>query len=173
MGFIICIFKQSIAMWTYALLLWLVGNSRGHFLSFYFQCLRSLTQKSCCTKVRQLNVVLQMLLDTHAVKTLLLEVPSLGGQVLLVLTIVSLQDGNWWCYIRWLFDCSVTYMPLHLIWVMFTNWMVDCVGQLCLYVMVTDPWNQTSHSQEQLMRNCCPEQKDLYHWDTRHKMTRT
>jgi hypothetical protein len=27
----------------------------------------------------------QMLLDTHAVKTLLLEVPSLGGQVLLVL----------------------------------------------------------------------------------------
>jgi hypothetical protein len=56
---------------------------------------------------------------------------------------------------------------------MFRNLMVDCVGQLCLYVTVTDPWNQTSHSQEQLMRNCCPEQKDLYHWDTRHKMTRT
>jgi hypothetical protein len=29
--------------------------------------------------------------------------------------VVNLQDGNWWCYIRWLFDCSVTYLPLHLI----------------------------------------------------------
>lgn len=69
---------------------WLQGaqSCMRIFLSFPIQTLQTLRITTVCARLCQLTLsqllTLQMLLDTHAVKTLLLEVPSLGGQVRLL-----------------------------------------------------------------------------------------